>query len=129
MMTVTRIDKVDLIAPNAVGVYLADDDGPCAYPVVIHPNDFITDFSTFLVAVRAADAVYPVERRLLRKSWHEARRLLRKRLVDEDPWGQHAAPLTPATDEPPNYWSMVLCMGEEGAQRLLMERRKQSALA
>jgi hypothetical protein len=129
MNTTTRIEKVELIGPTAVGVYLADDNGQCDRPAVISPNNFITAFGTFLTALRAAGATGPVEeRRFLDESWQEARKMLQKRLAEGQPWGRRVAPSPPATDEPPNYWAMVLCMGEEGAQRLLKAQREKAAL-
>jgi hypothetical protein len=127
MTIITRIEKVELIGPTAIGVRLADDNGQRGCSVVISPNNFITDFSTFLTALRAAGATSPVQRELLENSWREARRTLQKRLVEEDPWGQHA-PSAATADEPPEYWSMVICMGEERARKLLKERRAAAAL-
>ena len=93
MAEFARIKHVDLIGPTAIGVHLTDEDGSvCLGPIVISPNDFITDFSTFLTALRAAGAVSPIDVEKLGQSWRRQRRMLRKALVEGDPWCQRPSP-------------------------------------
>ena len=93
MAKFTRVRHVDLIGPTAVGVYLSDEDsGVHSGPIVISPNDFIIDFSTFLTALRAAGAVSPIHVEKLAQSWRRRRRQLRKELVEGDPWCQRPSP-------------------------------------
>jgi hypothetical protein len=123
MIALTQVAKVELIGPTAVGVHLTDDrSGAGVGPVVINPNDFITDFSTFLTAMRAAGATHSIACDPLKASWRKTRQALRKQLVEEDPWGPHVGPHATDADALPEYWSMVLCLGEEGAQKLLKKR-------
>jgi len=93
MARFTRVTHVDLIGPTAVGVYLSDADGKVrAGPIVMSPNDFVTEFSTFLTALRAAGAVAPIQVEKLVQSWRRRRRQLRKELVQRDPWCQQPSP-------------------------------------
>jgi len=93
MAEFTRVRRVDLIGPTAVGVHLTDDDGGVhSGSIVINPNDFMTDFSTFLTALRAAGAVAPVHLEKLEQSWRRRRRKLRQELVEGDPWCQRQSP-------------------------------------
>jgi hypothetical protein len=127
MCEFTRINNVELIGPTSVAVRLADEhDGSLTERLVVSPNDFLTDFATFLTAVRAAGETRPVEQRRLEESWQAQRRALRRRLVDGDPWGARTNLAGNLPEKTPSYWALVLCMGEEKANRLLRERQEEA---
>lgn len=115
----THIADVQLLDPTRVGVRLArSDDLAVTSPIVMSPNDFITDFSTFLTAMRAEAETRPVNCRTLRQSWRHFRDIVRKRLVDEDPWGQTGETAETANPEAASQWARQLCGWEpEGSVR------------
>jgi hypothetical protein len=94
MAVFRRVQEIELIGPTSIGLRLDDGEGgPASDQIVISPVHFITDFSVFLTAVRAAGETSAVDKDPLNRSWEEARETLRKQLIEEDPWGAQAVPL------------------------------------
>jgi len=115
-MTFHRISNVELIGPTSIGFRLIDSEETRTGPIVISPANFITDFSVFLTAVRAAGETRPVDPDSLNRSWEEARLALRQRLIEEDPWGQPPLP-------PPDQEGAVVA-GEDRLDAIRAERER-----
>lgn len=121
MTTYTQIQHMELIDPTSIGLQLANiEDTLISKRIVMSPNDFITDFGTFLSAVRASGEKHPVDTKILAISWRQSRESLRKKLIDEDPWGEHPQPTK--SEPPPDYWAMELCLGSELAEQLFHQK-------
>ncbi len=106
----THIADVQLLDPTRVAVKLArSDDLVVTNPIVMSPNDFITDFSTFLTAMRAEAETRPVNCRTLRQSWRHFRDVVRKRLVEDDPWGQRDEAAETVDSNAASQWARQLC--------------------
>ena len=117
MAEFSRIRHIDLIGPTAVGVHVTDENGRVRLgPIVINPNDFMIDFSTFLTALRAAGAVAPMDVEKLAQSWRRQRRQLRKELVESDPWCQRPSPAA-------DLEGRLVC-GDRQALQLMLWRRE-----
>ncbi|MGD0652875.1 MAG: hypothetical protein ABSA16_00890 [Thermoguttaceae bacterium] len=120
MSAFAQIMNVELIAPTSIRLQLISaEDALVSERIVMSPNDFITDFGTFLTAVRASGEKHPVDIAALTCSWKQRRKLLRKILIDEDPWGEHPQPTK--SEPTPDYWAMELCLGSERAEQLFQQ--------
>jgi hypothetical protein len=119
MATFSRVVDVELIGPTSIGLRLTDEEGGSATDqIVISPANFITDFSVFLTAVRAGGETRPVDTDSLCRSWEEARETLRRRLIDEDPWGEQ--PVSPPDEQG------IVALGEERLEALRAERETEN---
>jgi hypothetical protein len=117
MAIFSRVVEIELIGPTSIGLRLTDDGGTEATDqIVISPVNFITDFSVFLTAIRAGGETRPVDTDSLCRSWEEARKTLRGRLIGEDPWGEQ--PVSPPDEE------AIVAVGEERLEAIRAKRAK-----
>jgi hypothetical protein len=117
-----EIADIELIGPTSIGLRLVDAErASVTDQIVLSPANFITDFSLFLTAVRAAGETRPVEPQALKHSWEEWRETLRRRLVEEDPWSEEPTP----TLEESTLAALEVTMGEERAKALMHKRTLQ----
>jgi hypothetical protein len=88
MQAFTRLCDVAPMNPAAIRVRLANRDRThISSPIAVSPVEFLTDFSTFLTALRAAGGTWPVQVEALHQSWEEFRDVVRRQLL-RDPWGE-----------------------------------------
>jgi hypothetical protein len=118
MAHLSRVVEIELIGPTSIGLRLTDEGGiEATDQLVISPANFITDFSVFLTAIRAAGETRPVDSDCLCRSWQEARKTLRRRLIEEDPWAEQ--PISPPDEE------AIVAVGEERLRAIQSKRQMQ----
>jgi hypothetical protein len=116
MKVFTHVVDVEPIHPTSIGFRLADSGrSSLSAPIVVSPVNFLADFALFLTAIRAAGTTDPIAADRLLGSWEKACEALRRRLIEEDPWGDRPA-ASPGQEA-------VVALGEERLEQLRAKRK------